>query len=382
MNTREGYAELQAKILAARRLWKRSLFWTGFAIVMIGILVLLIGESVVDVLMPLPSPVRVVLLAAVIGATVYLLYKHLILPVRASLTLRDVALNVEQSHPNLEDRLVSAVQFGDRESDDPIEAHMLQRLLEDTTERVKGIDFKATIDHSRARKYIGIMTLVIAACGLLAVLFPTEIQTSLMRLLVPWEKTEPVLTTKVTVEPGNARILRGKSLPINVIVTGKSAEKVVLTYHDKDAPPPTETEGTESSAQQINMVQNPDDKRGFTYEIFNIDADMEYYVVANETTSERYTVEVFEMPRLVDISVSYTYPEYTNLKPVVQRGSGDIKAVVGTTAEIRITTNKTVQKATFTHHTSETALKQQMGPQWPRVTKVKLNKQLHPALQR
>ena len=355
MNTREGYAELQAKILAARRLWKRSLFWTGFAIVMIGILVLLIGESVVDVLMPLPSPARVVLLAGVIGATVYLLYKHLILPVRASLTLRDVALNVEQNHPNLEDRLVSAVQFGNRESDDPIEAHMLQRLIEDTTERVKGIDFKATIDHSRARKYIGIMTLVIAACGLLTLLFPTEIQTSLMRLLVPWEKTDPVLTTKVTVTPGNARILRGKSLPINVIVTGKSAEKVVLTYHDKDAPPTTETEGTEGSAQQINMVQNPDDKRGFTYEIFNIDADMEYYVVANETTSERYTVEVFEMPRLVDISVSYTYPEYTNLKPVVQRGSGDIKAVVGTTAEIRITTNKTIQKATFTHHSSETA---------------------------
>ena len=349
MSTREGYAELQTRILDARRVWKRSLFWTGVAIVLIGLLAILIGESIVDWLMPLPSPVRVVLLIGIIGATLYLLYKHLIQPLRASLTLRDVALNVEQSHPNLEDRLVSAVQFGDRESDDPIESLMLQRLLADTTERIKGIDFKATVDHSRTRKYIGIAFLVVAACSILSLIFPTEIRTSLMRVLVPWEKTDPILTTKVNVTPGNARILRGKSLPIEVIVTGKDADKVVLTYYDKDTPPTTENEG---SKQEVNMLQNPEDKRGFAYEIFNIEKEMEYYVVANETTSERFTVEVFEMPRVEDISVSYTYPEYTNLNPVVQQGSGDIQAVVGSTAEIRITTNKAIQKATFTQQNS------------------------------
>ena len=349
MSTREGYAELQARIMDARRVWKRSLFWTGLAIVLIGLLAILIGESIVDWLMPLPSPVRIVLLAGIIGATLYLLYKHLIQPLRASLTLRDVALNVEQSHPNLEDRLVSAVQFGDRESDDPIESHMLQRLLDDTTERIKGIDFKATVDHSRTRKYVGIAFLVVAACSILSLIFPTEIRTSLMRVLVPWEKTDPILTTKVNVTPGNARILRGKSLPIEVIVTGKDAEKVVLTYYDKDTPPTIENEG---SKQEVNMLQNPEDKRGFAYEIFNIEKEMEYYVVANETSSERYTVEVFEMPRVEDISVSYTYPEYTDLDPVVQQGSGDIQAVVGTTAEIRMTANKVIQKATFTQRGS------------------------------
>ncbi len=350
MNTRDNYAELQSRILDARRVWKRSLFWTGTAIVLIGILAILIGESIIDLLMPLPSPVRIVLLAGIVGATLYLLYKHLIQPLRAALTLRDIALNVEQRHPKLEDRLVSAIQFGNRESDDPIEAHMLQRLLEDTTERIKGIDFKATVDHSKTRKYVGIATLVIAACGLLSLLFPIETKTSLMRIFVPWEKTDPILTTKVQVSPGNARILRGKSLPIEVIVTGKDADKVVLTYFDKDTPPTAENEG---SKQEINMLQNPEDKRGFAYEIFNIETDFEYYVAANETTSERYTVEVFEMPRVEEISVSYTYPEYTNLKPVVQQGSGDIQAVVGTSAEIRITTNKVIQKATFTQKSDE-----------------------------
>lgn len=351
MNTREGYTELQSKILDARRVWKRSLFWTGAAIVIIGLLAILIGESVVDWLMPLPSTVRVGMLVGIVVAMIYLLIRHIILPLKASLTLRDVALNVEEKHPDLEDRLVSAVQFGSRESDDPIESHMLQRLLEDTTTRIKGIDFKATIDHSRTRKYVSIAILVIAACGLLTLLFPTEIQTSLMRVLVPWEKTKPILSTKVAVSPGNARILIGKSLPIEVIVTGKSADKATLTYYSKDNPPTAESEG---SKKEINMLQNPDDKRGFAYELFNIETEMEYFVSVNETTSERFTIEVFEMPRVVDISVAYTYPEYTGLSPVIQQGSGDVQAVMGSTAEIRITTNKAIQKATFTHQTSNT----------------------------
>ncbi len=346
MNTRENYAALETKILDARRVWRRSIFWAGFAIVLTGIIAVFVSEAIVDWLMPLPSFVRIAFLTVGVGVIGYLLYKYLIRPLRAALTLRDIALNVEQNHPDLEDRLVSAIEFGNRESTDPIEAHMLQRLLDDTTQRVKSIDFKATVDHSRTRKHVGIAALVVVGCCVLALLFPTELHTSLLRVLVPWEKTDPVLTTKLIVEPGNARILRGKSLPIHVTVTGKSAEKVVLTYENLQQQE-TATAETKASQQQINMLQNPDDKRGFAYEIFNIDADIEYYVVANETTSERYTVEVFEMPKVTEISVAYTYPGYTGLKSVVQTGTGDIQAVVGTQAEIRLTTNKAIQTATF-----------------------------------
>lgn len=358
MNTKENYTELQARVLDARRVWKRSIFWTGFAIVLTGVIALFVGEAVVDWLMPLPSAVRLALL--VIGASVigYLLSKYLVQPLRKSLTLRDVALNVERNHPNLEDRLVSAIEFGGRESADPIEAHMLQRLLEDTTERVKGINFKSTIDHSRTRKHVGIAALVIVGCFVLSLLFPTEIRTSLLRVLVPWEKTDPILTTRLAVEPGNARILRGKSLPIHVTVTGKSTEKVVLTY-GSIGEQNVSLSRTKTTEQQINMLQNPNDKRGFAYEIFNIDADMVYYVVANEVTSERYTVEVFEMPKVTEISVAYTYPGYTGLKPVVQTGTGDVHTVVGTQAEVRLTMNKAIQTASIAIRRQQSAVGQE-----------------------
>ena len=346
MAAREGYAALQARVLAARRVWKRTLFWTGCAIAIVGLIAILAGAAIVDLLMPLPGGVRVALLIGVIGTVGYLLFRYLIQPLRVKLTLHDVALNVERQHRDLEDRLVSALQFGEVETEDPIQSHLLQRLVTDAVERTEGINFKATVDKSKKRKQVGIAVAALAGCAFIAMIFPTELNTSLNRILSPWEKTEPVFTTKLTVEPGNARILRGRSLAINLVVTGKAADKARLVYTKEDP-----TADTEPQRQKIDMMQIESEKRKFGYEIFNINENIEYYVTANEAESERYTVEVFDMPKVTAVEVAYTYPEYTKLKPIIQQGDGNIRAVAGSQAEVRITTNKAIQSATLTVET-------------------------------
>ena len=343
MAAREGYTELQARVLAARRVWKRTLFWTGCAIAIVGLIAILAGAAIIDLLMPLPHSVRIALLIGIIGVVGYLLYRYLIQPLRVKLTPHDVALNVERKHRDLEDRLVSALQFGETETEDPIKSHLLQRLVTDAVERTDGIDFKATVDKSKKRKHIGIAAAVFAGCALIALIFPAELNISLNRLLSPWEKTEPVFTTKLTVEPGNARILRGRSLAINLEVTGKAADKARLVYTKGDP-----TVEAEPQRQEIDMMRIEGEKRKFGYEIFNINENMEYHVAANETESERYTVKVFDMPKLTAIEIAYTYPEYTQLKPIIQQGEGNIRAVAGSQAEVRITTNKAIQSATLT----------------------------------
>ena len=353
MAAREGYTELQARVLAARRVWKRTLFWTGCAIAIVGLIAILAGAAIVDLLMPLPGSVRIALLLAITGAVGYLLYKHLIQPLRAKLTPHDVALNVERQHQDLEDRLVSALQFGEEETEDPIKSHLLQRLVTDAVERTEEIDFKATVDKRVKRKHIGIAVAALAVCALIALIFPTELNTSLNRLLSPWEKTEPVFTTKLTVEPGNARILRGRSLAINLEVTGKAADKARLVYTKGDlaadtTPLPPASGGIQGGRQEIDMMRIEGEKRKFGYEIFNINENMEYYVTANEAESERYAVEVFDMPKLTAIEIAYTYPEYTKLKPIIQQGEGNIRAVAGSQAEVRITTNKAIESGTLT----------------------------------
>ena len=343
MAAREGYAALQVRVLAARRVWKRTLFWTGCAIATVGLIAILAGAAIVDLLMPLPGSVRIALLIGVIGTVGYLLYRYLIQPLRVKLTPHDVALNVERKHEDLEDRLVSALQFGEVETEDPIKSHLLQRLVTDAVERTEGIDFKATVDKSKKRKHVGIAVAVLAGCALIGLIFPTELNTSLNRLLSPWEKTEPVFTTKLTVEPGNARILRGRSLAINLEVTGKAADKARLIYTKGNS-----TTDAEPQHQEIDMMRIVGEKGKFGYEIFNINENVKYYVTANGVESERYTVEVFDMPKVTAIEIAYTYPEYTKLNPIIQQGEGNIRAVAGSQAEVRITTNKAIESASLT----------------------------------
>ena len=126
-------------------------------------------------------------------------------------------------------------------------------------------------------------------------------------------------------------------------MTGKSADKARLVYTKQGS-----TSDTESQRQEIDMVRIEGEKRRFGYELFNINENIEYYVAANETESERYTVEVFDMPKLTAIEVAYTYSEYTQLKPIIQQGDGNIRTVAGSQAEVRITTNKAIQSGTLT----------------------------------
>ena len=55
---------------------------------------------------------------------------------------------------------------------------------------------------------------------------------------------------------------------------------------------------------------------------------------------------MFDPPALETIELSYDYPAYTGFKPTVQHQDGNLRAIVGTEATIRLTTNKGISSAT------------------------------------
>ena len=339
---RENLDGLKSQILDTRRLWKRTIFWTGLAIVTVFFIGLLFGGALIDLFLPLPSIIRILLLVGLISSVGFLCFKHIIKRHFAPMTLRDIALKVEERHPELEDRLVSAIQFGDRPTDDPMQAHMINRLVTDAVEESKSIDFKATVDKRQKNKRVAAAFLAFLICGLTVITFPNQTETALRRIFTPWKKTDPILTTKLAVKPGKARILRGQSLPIEVEITGKKADQATIIYTRLD---PNQTDVL--IEKKIKMVPFETQENYFGYEIFNVDHEMKYYIVVNETESEHFTVKVFDVPKVEDIEISYSFPAYTKMKPVIQRGNGDIRAIVGTEATVRIMPNKPIQTATI-----------------------------------
>ena len=349
--SKEGEAntlqELRERVFEVRRVWKRTIFLTGCAVVLFSLIAIFLGEIIIDLLMPLPMIARAIFLAGIVGSFGYLVYRFIIKPVGKKLTEHDVALHIEQHYTDLEDRLVSSLQFGGQEAiheviaerseqEDEIASHLINRLVADTAEKTKELDFKKTVSKKKLRNYWGIALLAVAVLLLCLFIFPSQLNQALSRILSPWENTKPVMATEFAVSPGNAKILSGQNQLIDVNVSGRTVPTVTLHYQQG-----------ESDWKDVDMISEAEEKRKFTYELFNITQTLKYYVTGKNAKSEIYTINVYEMPKIMQIDVSYTYPEYTKLNPIVQQGEGNIRAVVGTEVQIRATANKGIAEATL-----------------------------------
>jgi len=271
---------LRKRVANTRRLWKNVAILTGCAVVIFSLLGIILAEMLLDVSLSLPVIVREVLLAGIIGALLYLSYRFIIKPLRKKRTERDVALQIEHQHPELEDRLVSSLQFGEQEETDPIASHLIDRLVADTAERTKDIDFNATVDRRPMVKRWGIVFATIAFCCLLAIAFPGPMSKSLGRIFNPWEKAPPVLSTELRVAPGDAKVLSGQNQEINAEASVKPVDITTIHYRQKS---------TTEEYEQVDMVPVEGESQKFVYELFNLTETMEYYVTGGDATSETYT---------------------------------------------------------------------------------------------
>jgi hypothetical protein len=82
-----------------------------------------------------------------------------------------------------------------------------------------------------------------------------------------------------------------------------------------------------SGKKEVSLHQTGD--HTFAYERFNLQSDLNYYLLANQTRSEVFSIKVFDPPALETIELSYDYPAYTGFKPTVQHQDGNLRAIVG-----------------------------------------------------
>ena len=165
MAAREGYTELQARVLAARRVWKRTLFWTGCAIAIVGLIAILAGAGGQD-LCALPqgsdwatrwySPLR---LSALYTRSTF-----------GETDTHDVALHVERKHRDLEVRRRQRPSSLGEVETEIRSIHLLQRSVTMLWNGPKD-RFKATVDK---RKDV-VLRLLCRGCALLALIFPPNL---------------------------------------------------------------------------------------------------------------------------------------------------------------------------------------------------------------
>lgn len=264
-------------------------------------------------------------------------------PIQKPVTRHQIALFIEENYPELENRLVSAVDFETRH-EEGASAWMLEQFFQEADINAKRITFSKILDSELVTRLLLTSAAFIFLCGSVIVLFHhlwipkfTSIQTATPEL-------RPLYN--LSVEPGNFRVRMGD----NQTILGSSADNQSAAFlHFR-------SEGKEWLT--INMDQSPSD--GVYYYTFsNIQNDIQYNVQIGDRRSETFTIQTWIPPKLESIDIAYHYPEYLNKPPEEKPNIESISAIEGTRVDLTAWVNKPLLNAEMVFNASETITMQE-----------------------
>jgi len=325
---------LQNKILLDRiraviRRRRNLILLKGSAMVFIVALVALAITFLFDTIFQLGNTARLLFLVASCVVVAVTFFLALVRPLLHRPSADVVARFIEEKHPQLEDRLVTAVELGGSQSP-RISQPILDKLLDDARFHIEGINLPRTL-HAHSSM------LWATTAGVLAVLVGALMYSKLDyflshsdRIFTPWKIPTVDLSPRLAVAPGNARIARGAPQEIRVETLNFEAEGVTLYYSTDD-----------STWNKSEM--DPAGARQFLFSFFDVQQPTKYYAKADVRLSEIFSIYVYDAPQIKRVDVSYTYPSYTGLKPRTEIDAGDVWAPEGTTVKITAIADKPLQ---------------------------------------
>lgn len=145
-----SYQNLLSRIREVRRRWRAQKIVKGVALFLpAAVALLLLGIWGADLFGFKPLAVWTMRLMTG-GAAIYVAFRFFVVPLRRRISDIQIAQYIEERYPDLEDRLVTAVEFGDGRGISP---GMLDLLIKDAMEKTSRIDFSVFLNRRHLTAY-------------------------------------------------------------------------------------------------------------------------------------------------------------------------------------------------------------------------------------
>lgn len=282
------------------------------------------------------------LLTAAAGATLaYFGYRLLLRPAADLLLFRQTpaldktALEVGRKFPDIRDNLSNAFQLVEAlPAAQGQSSDLTWAAFATVHEQVRELDFQRAVDARKTRRHalwlFGAALLFAAAYSL----FPGHYSRAFALLANP-DRDPARVARSIDVNPGDSEVIRGDALTISATISGTEPANVELVtsfgngeFFERH---PMARQAGGSFRHTVEQITE-----GFTYQI----------LASDKLRSDRYRVTVIEMPEVIDLRVTLDSPAYTRLpQQQLDPNVGNISALPGTRATVRVRTNKDVESA-------------------------------------
>ena len=263
-----------------------------------------------DRLMHVPATVRVINFIALLGIPLFVLYRHLLRPLRELPDRAGLAILIERFNPGSENLLVSSVQLAHQADSSP-HGRRIQRIVEQAEERSAQFSAASAIDSRLpVRRALGALSVLLLS-GLFAGAQPQMAQIFLKRMLgasEPWPQMTrlsveiPSLGDRIQVTADETEIQvrasRGSDIPVLVRAEGEIPETVTLHF---------------SGGQRIDLASGG--TRLFRSLLRSVQEDKSLHVTGGDDRDglPRITIQVLQPPEVTNLAWQISPPPYSGL---------------------------------------------------------------------
>lgn len=278
----------------------------------------------------------------VAGLLAFLAVSWIGLRVVRSFRTKALALVLERRFPELNDRLVTAVELAETPSEinSPLSAAMMKRTMSEAARATQQLDLSSVFDRKPLRRAVTAAAVGMASIGGLAFASQSTLDTwrnSFLGLDDEYWNREVALVVRVLAQPGNTprefrnqsvKHPRGADLTVEIITSDgrKTPDEVVMRYRLLSG----RGKGT------VRCSSTPDGK--FRHTITGLLEDLEFHVYGGDFVNRMpYRVQVVEAPQFESIELACFYPEHTGMKHPESTADNPVRDIVevrGTQVEL------------------------------------------------
>ncbi|MDA7609561.1 hypothetical protein N8660_04120, partial [Akkermansiaceae bacterium] len=290
------------------------------SVVLIGLLAIVALDFF---LAPLPSWARTTLffgwiIASGLAAVIFIAKSLL-----TKISLVKLARWLEERHPEVQERISTALELSDHP--EGISPELLLELSNEAVADIGTVDPNEEVAGSRVRRSIWAVTTCLVAIIALVAIWPREMSRLLTRAVSPFTELGNAGAFRFDMSSGNLEVLEGDNVQIDLTYTG-DLEKPLQLVIEKNGNFISET--LEPSASDGNSHR-------YSYHLHSAETGFKYSALVAGNKSDRFEVKVYRLPRILEPTVNFRYPPYTEWPDrEVSLGTG-IQALAGTEVTLK-----------------------------------------------
>ncbi len=344
---RPSYSNLITRLSAFRSYHTRNQLLYGVFLVLSGVLTLAILGFLMGSIFVLPPVVRIIYLGFFFLALSVGLSWFCIRVLVYRLSFESLAVRIEQKYPLLKNRLIASLQLYDKLKKNPFgySTDMIEAVIQQADEISKDLDFKKVVDKKPLKKTLKTASVLALLFLAFALIFPASLNFSFYVFSHPLTEIQLPQKFNFVIWPGDFETVKYSDVEIKIEAEGQKPSLVRLFWRNLGA------NWNQEELKKRGVAQGKDFDFGYTFK--EVKRSFDYYVQAEGIKSEQYRVKVVDKPRVINLKLTFDYPEYTKLQRVVlNENDGNITAIPGTKVTIEAQANKPVRSATLVFNES------------------------------